>query len=114
MIERSRYTNAKLPARNTALKAAQLAPVTTTISRSTSTSLQLASSMHIIPAQDTPPPEALAYTGHARPSHRALPVDPQDEHTDQMIQRWLERWGKHPHTPHIQQHTQNIQDAQDE
>jgi len=119
-IEHSRYTNPKLPVRTAALKAAQLASVPTTISTPTSTSLQLASSMHIIPAQDTPPPEALSYTGHSRPSHRTLPVDPQDEHTDQMIQRWLERWGKHPHslpTPHIQQiqqNTQNVQDAQDE
>jgi hypothetical protein len=114
MIEHSRYTNPKLPVRTAALKAAQLAPVTAITPTPTSTSLQLASSMHIIPAQDTPPPEALTYTGHARPNHRTLPVDPQDEHTDQMIQRWLERWGKHPHPLQLQQNTQNTQDAEDE
>lgn len=115
IIERSRYTNPKLPVRTAALKAAQLAPVTAIISTPTSTSLQLASTMHIIPAQDTPPPEALTYTGHSRPNHRTLPVDPQDKHTDQMIQRWLERWGRHPHTTQqIQQNTQIQQDAEDE
>lgn len=113
MLEHSRYTEPRLSARNTALKAAQLTPVTATRSSSTSTSLQLTSSRHIIPAQDTPPPEALTYTGHSRPSHRTLPVDPQDVHTDQMVQRWLARWGKHSSIPPIQQIQQNIQHIQD-
>jgi hypothetical protein len=111
IIERSRYTEPKLPVRTATLKAAQLAPVTAIISAPTSTSLQLAGSMHIIPAQNTPPPEALTYTGHSRPNHRTLPVDPQDKHTDQMVQRWLTRWGKHPHTPQIQQIQQNTQNT---
>jgi hypothetical protein len=78
------------PSRYTALRAAQLTPVTARSSRS----LQRASNRHLIPAQHTSPQEALRYTGHARPAHRALPVDPQDKHTDQMVQRWLERWDK--------------------
>jgi hypothetical protein len=73
-----------------------------------SRALQLASSRYLIPAQHTSPQEALRYTGHTRPIHRALPVDPQDKHTDQMVQRWLERWDKH------QQNQQNTQDTQDE
>lgn len=101
-IERGRYTNPRLPTRHTALKAAQL---TSGTARSTSTALQAVSNMHVVPAHNTSPQEALKYTGHPRPTNRTLPVDPQDEHTDQMIQRWLERWGKH------QQEKQNIQDT---
>jgi hypothetical protein len=99
------------PRRFTTLRAAQLMPVTASpASRTTpnSRALQLASSRYLIPAQHTSPQEALRYTGHTRPTHRALPVDPQDKHTDQMVQRWLERWGKH------QQNQQNTQDTQDE
>jgi hypothetical protein len=105
IIEPSRYTDPKIPMRNTALKAAQLTPATTI---SSSTALHLASNMQVIPAQDTSSQETLKYTGHSRPANRTLPVDPQDELTDQMVQRWLERWGKH------QQNEQNIQDIQHE
>lgn len=107
MIERNQYTNSKLPIHSMALKATQLTPVTAT---STSTALQLASNTHIIPTQDTPPQEALTYTGHARPSHRTLPVDPQDERTDQMIRRWLTRWGKYLPNQQIQPNTQDAKD----
>jgi hypothetical protein len=100
-IDHSRYTSPTLPMRTSILKAAQLTPVT---ARPSATALQLASDTRVIPVRDAPP-EALRYTGHARPGNRTLPVDQQSEHTDQMVQRWVERWSKH---------RQNIQDTHDE
>ncbi|HLG75802.1 MAG TPA: hypothetical protein VKX46_05270 [Ktedonobacteraceae bacterium] len=78
------------PSRYTALRAAQLAPATARSSRA----LQRAGNRHLVPTQHIAPQEALSYTGHTRPTQRTLPTDPQDEHTDQMVQRWLERWDK--------------------
>jgi hypothetical protein len=100
--DRNRYTSPKIPMRSSTLKAAQLMPVS---SMSTVRSLQLASNTQVIPAQNTPPQEALKYTGQTRPHNLTLPVDQQSEQTDQMVQRWFERWSKHP---------ENVQDTQDE
>jgi hypothetical protein len=91
--QRSPSSDMMDPGRYTALRAAQLAPATARSSRA----LQRASNRHLVPAQHIAPQEALRYTGHARPTQRTLPTDPQDEHTDQMVQRWLERWDKDQH-----------------